>query len=96
METAKLVLRKATPDDLKEDRKTLKYGLPFWVRSKETGEFDNNCQIINEDTDVIELMEWLANDMIYVLAGSLEALEVPDRARDDNEKLNLNSKSNLK
>tara|TARA_R100001530_G_C4308923_1_gene152488 strand:- start:1170 stop:1421 length:252 start_codon:yes stop_codon:yes gene_type:complete len=66
-------LRKAEVADLAIDKKTLKRGQPFWLKSMITGKFDNRMEIINIDTDPGELAEWLRNDMIYVPASSLES-----------------------
>tara|TARA_R100000306_G_C4339575_1_gene124518 strand:- start:119 stop:370 length:252 start_codon:yes stop_codon:yes gene_type:complete len=66
-------LRKAEPEDLKIDSRTLKRGQPFWLKSMITGKFDNKPEIISLETDPGELAEWLRNDMIYVPASSLES-----------------------
>lgn len=68
----KIMLRKAEPDDLKIDDKTLRFGTPYWIRSMKTGKFDNRHYIINADTDVSELAQYLMNDMIYVPVSSLD------------------------
>jgi len=65
-------LRKAEVADLAIDKKTLKRGQPFWLKSMITGKFDNKPEIISLETDPVELAEWLRNDMIYVPASSIE------------------------
>lgn len=73
METTTIKLRKAAPEDLKVNANTLRYGQPFWLRSKIDHSFDNAPYIITEDVDVHELAMWLKNEMIYVPVSSLDA-----------------------
>jgi len=61
-----LKVRKALPEDLKIDARTLRMGQVFWLRSKQTGDFMNQPLKLDDETDVAELAGWLANDMIYV------------------------------
>ncbi|MAR57222.1 MAG: hypothetical protein CMM93_08575 [Rickettsiales bacterium] len=66
-------LKLATADDLKVDQKTPKLGQPFWVRSCNSGQFDNQAYIIDEDTDPYEIANWLEQDMIYIPVSSIDA-----------------------
>ena len=61
-------VREATPEDLKIDDQTLKFGQPFWLKSMINGKFDNKAYIINGNTDPQDLASWLKNKMIYVPA----------------------------
>lgn len=65
-ETVSIVLRLASPDDMKQDKKNLKMGQPFWVKSMYTGKFDNKNLITNKDTDVAELALWLTQKMVWI------------------------------
>jgi hypothetical protein len=64
-------LRKATPEDLKVDDKTLKLGQPFWYKSLKTGEFSNQAYFITNDIDVHELSWQLDHGMIWVPVGDI-------------------------
>lgn len=66
-------LRLAEPQDLKEDRFTLRTGQPFWIRSMISGTFDNGPRILSAATNTLELAQWLSNKMIYVPVSSLDA-----------------------
>lgn len=84
---ATILLRKATAADFKEEqwylredntgayKHVLKIGQPFWVRSQQTGVFDNNAQILTEDTNLEDIKTWLQHDMLYVPIGSLSVDE---------------------
>ena len=53
-----------------------KLGQPYWVKSKDTGKFDNRNYQISEDTDWPEFRNWLRNEMVYVPLGYFELLEL--------------------
>ena len=55
--------------------KTPKYGQPYWLRSQETGEFDNRNYQISEDTDWTEFKDYLRREMVYIPAGYFELIE---------------------
>jgi len=66
IEEVVIKLRKARPDDLKTDAKNLKFGQAIWLRSQQTGHFMAGPLRITRDIDIVELTEWLRNEMIYV------------------------------
>ena len=74
--TVPVQLRVADKFDLSVTRKRLRYGLPYWVRSCETGAFDNKASILNTDTDVAELAVRLDQKMIYVPINWIEDYDV--------------------
>lgn len=67
-------IRLATANDLKIDSRTLRHGLPIWIRSIHTGEFDNSPVILDQYTDPNEIAHWLYHKMIYV---AVSAIDVP-------------------
>lgn len=71
-ETATIKVRKATAIDFKADRKTLKIGVPYWLKSLKTGGFDNNNYISNPFTDTSELAEYLEMGMVYIPVSYFE------------------------
>ena len=68
-----VLVRLAAAEDFRVDKKTPKYGQPFWVRSCNSGEFDNQAYIIDENTDPYEIANWLEQDMIYIPVPSIDA-----------------------
>lgn len=76
METIKIKVRPAEPNDLKIDSRTLRVGLPIWIKSMITDEFDNSPVILDEYTDPKEIAHWLHHKMIYVAVSALDVKPV--------------------
>lgn len=77
-----LKVRKALPEDLKIDARTLRMGQVFWLRSKQTGDFMNQPLKLDDETDVAELSGWLANGMIYVPITWRESFSDKEKGHD--------------
>ena len=52
-----------------------KLGQPYWLKSLQTGKFDNRNYQISEDTDWAEFKDYLRLKMVYVAAGYFELLD---------------------
>lgn len=89
MEKITIALRLAEPEDLKIDNRNLRIGLPIWIRSMITGEFDNSPVILDEYTDPKEIAHWLYHKMIYV---AVSALDVPSVAPEINRQQTIDKR----
>jgi len=74
METleATIILRKAKHWDLFVEARKPRIGQPFWVKSKQTGKFDNKSYLVQTHTNPKELEAWVNYGMVYVPASDLE------------------------
>ena len=81
--TIQIELRKADSHDLKVDAKNLRLGQPLWVKSLETGKFDNKPVIIEEETDPHQLAHWLQGGQVFVPASDLDLKNEENELRTD-------------
>lgn len=61
-----VVMKKASPADLKINRATLRFGQLFFLKSSQDGSMESIARKITKDTDPSDLKMWLENGMIYV------------------------------
>ena len=67
-----VVLRKAKLWDVFYNGFNKRLGQPFWLKSMQTGKFDNKAYIVENSTSAKELKNWVDNDMLFVPASDLE------------------------
>lgn len=67
-----IVLRKAKLWDVFHNGFNKRLGQAFWVKSQQTGRFDNRCYIVENFTNAKELKAWVEQGMLYVPASDLE------------------------
>lgn len=69
---ATIVLKKADFWDVFIDARKMRHGQPFWLKSRETGKFDNKAYVINQYTNLRELKAWVEYGMVFVPASDLD------------------------
>lgn len=75
---ATIVLRPAEFWDVFHAANKLRFGQPFWLKSRETGKFDNKAYVVNEYTNSRELKAWVEYGMVFVPASDLD-LQAPQK-----------------
>lgn len=69
---ATIILKKADFWDLFYNANKKRVGQPFWIKSIQTGNFDNKAYLVGELTDSRELKGWIEQGMLYVPASDLD------------------------
>lgn len=68
----KITLRSAKMWDVFRGKGQKRFGQPFWVKSQQTGKFDNRGYLVEHSTNAKELEKWIELGMLYVPASDLE------------------------
>ncbi len=68
----KLSLKKAVPEDLKKDKSTLRFGQTYAIINGD-GKTLSGLHIINEETDPMELAQFLEQERILVPMSCLDS-----------------------
>ena len=69
---ATIILRPADFCDVFFSAQKKRIGQPFWLKSLETGKFDNKAYLVSELTNSQELKGWVENKMVYVPASDID------------------------
>jgi hypothetical protein len=69
---ATIVLKKADFWDVFYSAGKKRIGQPFWLRSLETGKFDNKAYLVQQLTDSRELKAWVEFGMVFIPASDLD------------------------
>ena len=70
-----IVLRKAKMWDVFHNGFNKRLGQPFWLKSMNSGKFDNKAYLVQNSTSAKELKKWVDCDMLFVPASDLEIRE---------------------
>ena len=81
-----VILRKAKLWDVFHNGFNKRLGQPFWVKSQQTGRFDNRGYIVQNFTNAKELKSWIEQGMLYVPASDLEIRDF-EKSRQKEEKV---------
>lgn len=78
-EDVKIKLRKAQMWDLFHTKDQKRLGQPFWLKSLETGLFDNKAYIVEPWTNSKELKAWIETGMVWI---PMSGLDIKKKAED--------------
>ena len=67
-----IILRKAKMWDVFYNGFEKRLGQPFWLKSMNSGKFDNKAYLVEKSTSAKELKQWVDCDMLFVPASDLE------------------------
>ena len=85
-----VILRKAKMWDVFYNGHEKRLGQPFWLKSMQSGKFDNKAYLVENSTSAKELKKWVECDMLFVPASDLE-IKRHQKETASNEQLSMSA-----